>query len=235
MKTGYKGFDKELKCQGFQYEVGKEYEYPENKVRCCPSVFDVQNGFGGFHFCTNPFDVLGYYDPATGRFAEVKSTGKEVPHDEDTKIATSKIKIQAEIGISDLISAGMKFILEKVDWTNNKESNTGIQSAATNTGYQSAATNTGYRSAATNTGELSAATNTGYRSAATVSGNQSIACGLGIENKAKGKLSCWLVLAEWHQVSNEWQIKDVKTAHVDGKKIKEDVWYKLIKGKFEEV
>jgi len=114
--------------------------------------------------------------------------------------------------------------------------NTGNHSAATNTGYQSAATNTGNHSAATNTGNHSAATNTGYRSAATVEGKQSIACGLGIESKAKGKKGCWLTLAEWKQdKSLEWQIKDVKSVKVDGKKIKEDVFYMLKNKKFVEI
>jgi hypothetical protein len=113
--------------------------------------------------------------------------------------------------------------------------NTGNQSAATNTGNWSAATNTGYRSAATNTGYRSAATNTGYRSAATVEGREAIAMATGIEGKAKGKKSCWLVLAEWEERKDGWHIKDVKSVAVDGKKIKEDTFYTLKGGKFVEV
>ena len=114
-------------------------------------------------------------------------------------------------------------------------SNTGYYSAASNTGNRSAASNTGYYSAASNTGDRSSASNTGYYSVARVEGKQSIACGLGIKNKAKGKLTCWLVLAEWHQVDNDWAIKEVKSVLVDGKIIKEDVWYMLKNGKFEEI
>ena len=113
--------------------------------------------------------------------------------------------------------------------------NTGYQSAATNTGYFSAATNIGDRSAATNTGDRSAATNTGYQSVVTVEGKESIACGLGIKNKAKGKIGCWLVLAEWHKdKEHKWHIKNIKNAKVTGEAIKEDTWYKLKKGKFVE-
>mgnify|MGYP000378063055 FL=1 len=142
----YKGFDKDLKCRGFQYEVGKEYE--ESDVKVCEK---------GFHACENPLDVFSYYPPADSRYCEVEQSGELSKDGGDSKVASSKIKIGAEIGLSGLIRAGVKFILEKVDFKNAKESNTGDRSAATNTGNRSAATNTGYQSAATNTGDQSAA------------------------------------------------------------------------------
>lgn len=78
-----------------------------------------------------------------------------------------------------------------------------------------------------------AATNTGYQSAATVEGKESIACGLGIENKAKGALGCWIVLAEWEKDSEySWHIKHVKSVKVDGESIKPDTFYMLEKGEF---
>ena len=111
--------------------------------------------------------------------------------------------------------------------------NTGFRSSATNTGEQSAATNTGDQSSATNTGYQSSATNTGFQSAATVEGKESIACGLGIKNKAKACLNSWIVLTEWEQDDIDyWHIKCVKSAKVDGKRIKENVFYCLKNGKF---
>ena len=163
----YKGFDKDLKCRGFQYEIGKEYE--ENTADICHK---------DFHACENPMDVFGYYNPADSRYCEVDLDTNEQTV-EDSKRVGKKIKIETEIGLSGLIQAGVKFILEKVDFKSAKESNTGDWSAATNTGDRSAATNTGDRSAATNTGDWSAATNTGYRSAATNTGNQSAATNTG--------------------------------------------------------
>ncbi len=112
--------------------------------------------------------------------------------------------------------------------------NTGDRSAATNTGYQSAATNTGYQSAATNTGNRSAATNTGNRSAAIVEGKESIALATGINSKAKGKIGCFIVLAEWKEINYEYHIVDIKSAKVDGENIKEDTFYMLKDGKFVE-
>ena len=222
---GVKGFDKNLKCRDFQYEIGCEYETTDKPVRCTSH---------GFHFCENPLDVFGYYPPNEGnRFAKVEGGGDVSRDDSDSKVAVSKIKIGGEITIHALVGLAVKWIFEKVDWKNAKESNTGDRSAATNTGYRSAATNTGYGSAATNTGNRSAATNTGDRSAASVEGKDSIACGLGRENTASGALGCWIVLAEWEEKEDGYYaIKSVKTAKVDGKKIKAGVFYKLVNGKF---
>lgn len=54
MIKGFKGFDENLQCRDFQYEVGKTYE--EDVVpKCCDK---------GFHFCEYPLDVFSYYAPA---------------------------------------------------------------------------------------------------------------------------------------------------------------------------
>ena len=175
---GYKGFDKNLQCRGFQYEVGKTFEH-EGDVSCCNS---------GFHFCENPFDVFGYYPPSDCRYCSVEGSGKSDNDNKDSKVSVSKLHISAEIDLKGMIDAGIKFIFDKVNWKDDKNTNTGDQSAATNTGDCSAATNTGNcsaatntgdRSAATNTGDRSAATNTGYRSAATNTGNCSAATNTG--------------------------------------------------------
>ena len=195
---GVKGFDKNLKCRDFQYEIGGEYETTDKPVRCTSH---------GFHFCENPLDVFGYYPPNEGnRFAKVEGGGDVSRDDSDSKVAVSKIKIGGEITIHALVGLAVKWIFEKVDWKNAKESNTGDRSAATNTGYGSAAS---------------------------VEGKDSIACGLGRENTASGALGCWIVLAEWEEKEDGYYaIKSVKTAKVDGKKIKAGVFYKLVNGKF---
>ena len=225
----YKGFDKDLKCRGFQYEIGKEYE--ENTADICHK---------GFHACENPMDVFGYYNPADSRYCEVDLDTNEQT-EEDSKRVGKKIKIETEIGLSGLIQAGVKFILEKVDFKSAKENNTGDWSAATNTGDQSAATNTGDWSAATNTGDWSAATNTGYQSAATntgyqsaatVGGAESIAVVTGYGSKAKGAVGCWLVLTERDE---KMHILGVRAVCVDGETIKADTFYMLKNGAITEV
>lgn len=89
----YKGFDKDLKCRGFQYEIGKEYE--EDAADICHK---------GFHACENPMDVFGYYNPADSRYCEVDLDTNEQT-EEDSKRVGKKIKIETEIGLSGLIQA----------------------------------------------------------------------------------------------------------------------------------
>jgi hypothetical protein len=235
----YKGFDKGLKCRDFQYEIGKEYE--EERAEICDT---------GFHACENPLDVFGYYAPADSRYCEVDLDANDQKSD-DSKRVGKKISIKAEIGIAGIIKAGVEYIKDQVNWDDDKKSNTGNQSAATNTGNrsaatntgswstatntgnQSAATNTGNWSAATNTGSWSAATNTGNRSAATVEGKESVAMAIGRNSKAKGSIGCFIVLAEWKEFEDEtYHIVDVKSAKVDGAKIKPDTFYKLVNGEF---
>ena len=189
----FKGFDKDLRCKDFKYEVGKEYE--TERAEICEE---------GFHACEFPLDVLRYYDPADSRFCEVELAANEQTHD-DSKRVGKKIKIGAEIGLSGLIKAGVKFILEKADFENDN---------------------------ATNTGDWSAATNTGNWSAATVEGKESIAIVTGNGSKARGKRGCWLVLTERDKGNHVLGVQAVK---VDGETIKEDVFYTLSGGKVTEV
>ena len=236
----YKGFDKDLKCRGFQYEVGKTYEQ-KGKIECC---------MNGFHACEFPLNVFNYYSPGSNsRYCTVTQSGEISKHDGDSKVASSKIHIETEIGLNGIIKAGVKSILDKVNWKDNKEfntgnhsaatntgdysaaTNTGDYSAATNTGNHSAATNTGNHSAATNTGDYSAATNTGYQSAAKVSGKESIAVVTGKDSKAAGALGDWIVLTERGGWNGETcPIKEVKAFKIDGEKIKADTFYKLVDG-----
>ena len=174
----YKGFNSNMTCCKFQFEVGKEYEQ-KGKIEACEN---------GFHACENPMDVFEHYPPNNSRYCEVEQSGS-IDREQD-KIASSKIRIQCEIGLSGIIQAGVKFILDKVNWKNDNTTNTGDCSAATNTGNCSAATNTGDYSAATSTGNYSAATNTGDYSAATNTGNYSAATNTGYRSAATNTGYC---------------------------------------------
>ena len=102
----YKGFDSSLSCRGFQYEIGKEY-VQEGEIECCES---------GFHACTNPFDVLDYYEAdGKNRYCEVEQSGSIKTGNGDSKQASSKIKIKAEIGMVGLFKAGVEWIKEKTN------------------------------------------------------------------------------------------------------------------------
>ena len=231
----YKGFDKDLKCRDFQYEVGNTYEEPTAEL--CEK---------GFHACEYPLDVFKYYAPGNmSRYCEVDLDEVNGKKDvEDSKHCGKKIAVKAEIGIAGLVKAAVDFVMENIKDA-NKEANTGTCSASTNTGDRSASTNTGTCSASTNTGNCSASTNTGNYSASTntgdysnadVSGKESVAAALGIGSKAKGALGCWLVLAEWDKDENyNWHRKDVQCFKVDGETVKPNTWYTLKDGRPVEV
>ena len=102
----YKGFDNNLCCIGFQFKVGEEYEQ-QGEIKCCEN---------GFHACTNPFDVLDYYDvDGKNRFCQVEQYGIIDNNDKGTKQASSKIKIKAEIRMAGLFKAGVEWIKEKTN------------------------------------------------------------------------------------------------------------------------
>ncbi|EBI3597518.1 hypothetical protein D0Q37_15145 [Salmonella enterica] len=246
----FKGFNKDLKCRGFQFAIGETFHH-DGKVEACGS---------GFHACECPFDVFSYYPPAESRYAETISFGiTDSEEGGDTKIASSSITIKDELTLPQFIQRGIEWIWSKIDKSLEQQimcgswsaaTNTGNRSAATNTGYQSAATNTGNRSAATNTGDWSAATNTGDRSAATntgyqsaatntgdcsaaeVSGSQSVAASLGIEGKARASEGGAIVLC--------YRDEDGELIHIRASKVGENgimpnTWYQLDKdGEFVE-
>ncbi|WP_079831290.1 DUF7666 domain-containing protein [Salmonella enterica] len=247
----FKGFNKDLKCRGFQFAIGETFHH-DGKVEACGS---------GFHACECPFDVFSYYPPAESRYAETISFGVIDREEEgDTKIASASITIKAELTLPQFIQRGIEWIWSKIDksleqqimtgdWsaatnTGNRSAatntgdwsaatntgdwsaatNTGDWSAATNTGDWSAATNTGDWSAATNTGDWSAATNTGDWSAAEVSGSQSVAASLGIEGKARASEGGAIVLC--------YRDEDGELIHIRASKVGEngimpDIWYQL--------
>ena len=232
----YKGTDKDMKCRGFQFELGKEYE--ETEAVLCEK---------GFHGCEYPLDAFAHYSPADSRFFVADLDGVSDEREScDTKRAGTKIKLRAEIGIAGIVKAAVEYIKERAESGDNQTgycsaaTNTGNRSAATNTGYYSAATNTGNCSAATNTGNCSAATNTGYCSAATntgscsaatVDGKESIAIVTGVDSKASGAIGCWLVLTERGGGNGDtYPIKEVRAVKVDGEIIKPGVFYKLENG-----
>ncbi|HDY6111440.1 TPA: hypothetical protein RQ782_001404 [Pseudomonas aeruginosa] len=173
--TAYKGFKQDLTCRSYQFEIGGTYKH-EGEVEACAS---------GFHSCEYPLDVFGYYAPGDSRFAIVKASGQLSRHDDNSKIASATLVVEAEISMPTMISKAIDWIMARLDSSveqtvvGDTASNTGYQSAASNTGNRSAASNTGYQSAASNTGNRSAASNTGYQSAASNTGDYSAASNTG--------------------------------------------------------
>ena len=162
----FKGFDKDFKCRGFQFEVGKTYEH-DGKVLRCES---------GFHACEHPLHVFNYYGPADSRYALVEASG-EISREEngDTKLAAARIHIKAEIRTPDLVAAAVKWVLARCEPANAKHSE-------------------GNRSASSATGNRSASSATGYRSASSANGKNAVAMNIGIHGKAKASEGGGIVL-----------------------------------------
>ncbi|HBJ2398719.1 TPA: hypothetical protein LA704_000923 [Salmonella enterica] len=135
----FKGFNKELKCRDFQFEIGKTFHH-DGKVEACGS---------GFHACEFPFDVFSYYPPAESRYAETISFGVTDREEEgDTKIASASITIKAELTLPQFIQRGIEWIWSKIDKSLEQQIMSGNCSAATNTGNWSAAEVSGSQSVA---------------------------------------------------------------------------------------
>ena len=202
-KTMYKGFDKDLKCRGYQYEEGKEYVH-EGEVKACE---------GGFHACENPFDVFDFYAPNEfHRFCEVEGSGKE--DKQDKKSSFEKIKIVAEIGLGGLIKAGVKFCLDRVKWTDESSA-------------------TGDYSGASATGNCSGASATGYKSGASAGkGSVALSVGRDTRAKGSLGSWIVLTQCHKSEEDGQDYIDLVKVAEVDGERIKADTWYTLREGKF---
>ena len=98
--TSYKGFDNNMQCRGFQYEVGKEYEM-DGEIKCCNR---------GFHACKSPLEVWDYYDMLNSRYAEVEQSGKIDAEENTTKVCSSRIKIKTELKLADIINIGVEWL-----------------------------------------------------------------------------------------------------------------------------
>ncbi|NCI92576.1 hypothetical protein GWP79_14710 [Pseudomonas aeruginosa] len=209
--TAYKGFKQDLTCRGYQFEIGGTYKH-EGEVEACAS---------GFHSCEYPLDVFGYYAPGESRFAIVKASGQLSRHDDDSKIASATLVVEAEISMPTMISRAIDWIMSKVD---KSVEQTVVGGTASNTGDYSAASNTGYHSAASNTGYHSAASNTGNHSAAEVSGKESVAASLGIEGRARASAGSAIVLC--HR-DDEGRLIHIRASKVGENGVKPDTWYQL--------
>ncbi|HAK6080694.1 TPA: hypothetical protein H2R32_002763 [Salmonella enterica] len=139
----FKGFNKDLKCRGFQFAIGETFHH-DGKVEACGS---------GFHACECPFDVFSYYPPAESRYAETISFGiTDSEEGGDTKIASSSITIKDELTLPQFIQRGIEWIWSKIDKSLEQQIISGNWSAATNTGNRSAAEVSGSQSVAASLG-----------------------------------------------------------------------------------
>ena len=170
----YKGFDKNLRCRGFQYKIGGIYEM-DGKIKMCNR---------GFHACESPFDVFDYYTMIDSRFCEVEQDGNISKWDRGTKICSSKIKIKAELKLADMINLGVEWLKEitspekiKTSIKDNSSGNnaqigsSGDGAKISSSGYDARIGSSGYRAQIGSSGDGAKIGSSGYRAKIGSSGN----------------------------------------------------------------
>ena len=241
--VAYKAFDENFRCRDFQYEVGKEYEI-KGEIKCCER---------GFHACESPMEVFDYYDMFNSRFAEVEQSGQIDKEDDNksTKICSSCIKIKAELKLADIINIGIEWLKDitssskvkaDIDLNDNggdyaQIGSSGDYAQIGSSGYYAKIGSSGYYSKIGSSGDYAQIGSSGYSAKINSTGEYSVIMCAGKNSAAKAKAGSWITLSEWVYDEEKGITipKCVKTEYVDGKRIKEDTWYQLKKGKFIEV
>ena len=235
----YKATNKDMKCRGFQYELGKTAEV-EGDVELCER---------GLHACEMPLDVLSYYPPGDGsRYFEAELEDVSEKRSADTKRVGKKLTLSAEIGIPGLVKAQMEYVKAQCDFdsaikkanaekknhatgTRGAASATGTRGAASATGESGAASATGTRGAASATGWSGAASATGSRGAASATGEGCVAMTTGFYGRVMGEIGNAIVCVER---GDNGEIKAILAGIVDGETLKPGVWYTVKGGKWVE-
>ena len=203
----YKGFDKDMKCRGFQYEESKTYHMP--RAVLCEE---------GAHACTMPLDVLEYYPPGDGsiyRMVELDEVCDK--KSDDSQICAKTIKIGAEIGIPGLVKAQIEWVKNTIGFDEK------IKKAKESPNKYA-------------TGNWGAASATGYQGAASATGEASVAMASGRDGRVMGAIGCAIFAAERGELDGDtYPIISVAAGIVDGVTLKEKTWYKCVGGKFVEV
>ena len=157
-----KGFDKNLRCRGFQYEVGGEYT--EETAELCNR---------GPHACENPLDTLRYYRPGDSRYCEVEIEDNGQRSSYDSKVCGKHIKIGAEIGLKGVINAGVRFVFDKCESATegNASGLSGNAAASGESGNAAASGMSGNAAASGESGNAAASGMSGNAAASGESGN----------------------------------------------------------------
>ena len=224
----YKAMDKNMKCRGKQYEVGKTYTEPE--ADCCHA---------GMHACENPLDVLHYYPLKNSpRFFEVECGGNVDKSGEDSKLACTELTVKGEVNFAGLVKAAVNAVFNRVKGKEPFSSgycstagSSGNSSTAGSSGDYSTAGSSGDYSTAGSSGDYSTAAATGDYCSAKADGKDSIAVVNGACGKACGAMGCYLVLTEY---DDDGHMICAKMARMDGSAIRENVYYTLKNGEFVE-
>ena len=224
----YKGFNKDMTCRGFQYEIGKAYE--TDAADLC-SI--------GFHACENPLDCFGHYAPATSRYCEVEIEDNGQRSPEDSKVVGKKIKIGAELSTEQICKLHFEYVRSrcapaKTNAAGDRESASAGKFGSASAGEYGSASAGRYGSASAgdygsaSAGDYGVSASRGSSSA----GENGVAAARGKHAKVRGGIGSVLVVC----VENEdsYDIAEWKAAVVDGERIRPDTWYTVENGEFKE-
>lgn len=162
-------------------------------------------------------DCLNYYYPNESVYHEVEQSGEIQKHNDDTKVASTKIKIGAEISIAGLVKAAIEYTVKRVKKDAESDEKYGASSA------------------------------TGDCGASSAEDKDAVAVAWGYKSKAKGVLGAFLVFADWEYTGSEddteydrnnqsaWVLNGAKMVQVDGENIKPNTWYTIENGEIAEV
>ena len=160
----YKGFDKNMQSNGYQFAEGESYE------RKSAVKLDKR----GFHVCEDPLDCMAYYDPCNSVYHAVDVDGVSAERGNDTTLVCKKIKIGAQIGIKEMVKSSVDYAFAACKNGKNIDSASGYGSsqAAGGNGSSQAASGGSSSQAASGYGSRQAAS--GDRSGQAASGDYSI-------------------------------------------------------------
>ena len=228
----YKAFDENMRCRGFQYEVGKEYDM-NGDIKCCKR---------GFHACESPMEIWNYYDMLTSRFAEVEQSGKISAEGDTTKVCSSHIKIKAELKLADIINVGVEWLKDLTSPSKIKDDSATLNDKGFDKKQIGSSGNSAQIGSSGNYAKIGSSGNyaqigsSGDYAKIDSTGEDSVIMCAGLRSVAKAKIGSWITLSEWKHDDRKgrWVPVCVKTERVDGIKIKPDTWYKLQDGEFVE-
>ena len=216
----YKGFNKDMTCRGFQYEIGKEYE--TDAADLCRI---------GFHACENPLDCFSHYVPATSRYCEVEIEDNGQRSPEDSKVVGKKIKIGAELSTEQICKLHFEYVRSRCDpaKTNaagDRESASAGERGSASAGWSGSAS--AGRSGSASAGDYGVSASRGSSSA----GENGVAAARGKHAKVRGGIGSVLVVCV--EKKDSYDIAEWKAAVVDGERIRPDTWYTVENGEFRE-
>nr|DAW42990.1 MAG TPA: hypothetical protein [Caudoviricetes sp.] len=248
----YKGFDRNMRCRGFQFEEGKTYE--EDKAELCSA---------GFHACESPLDVWNYYSPADGcqyHEVELEDVSKKRNSD-DSKVCGKRIRIGSRLGIKGIVNAFVSMCIDNTKGEKNAQgalinndkkftqigssgngarigsSGNWAQIGSSGNGAQIGSSGNGARIGSSgnwarigSSGNGAQIGSTGYTAQIETLGTNCVMMCAGQNGRAKGKIGSWIVLTEW--VNGE---PNVVAKRIDGALVKADTWYVLRDGQMQEV